>query len=153
MLVIEADSACPSAPQPLPPDLRRRTFQTVMTQQGSQLTISIPEVDPTRLACVTGAYNFGYCRFFGRASATGAAFDLTVGDSSFYGYPDLVEALWLGLGNGPGLVVLGTATTARSDTGLSGNLAGSMTLYDRVVPRPSQPIGSCGAGRFELNKR
>jgi hypothetical protein len=152
-LAIEANSACPSAPQPLAPDLRRRTFQTVMTQQGSQLTVSLLTLaEPNRLACVSGPFVF-VCQFLGRATAIGATFSLTNGSSSFYAYPDLVEALWFGLGNGPGLVVLGTATTARSDTGLSGNLAGSMTLYERVLPRPSQAIAGCGAGRFELTRR
>jgi hypothetical protein len=141
-LTIEADDACPSAPSPLPPDLRRRTFPVEIRQAGSRLTVLVDQ----RFCDDRG------CAFAGLAWASGATFQLTMGESrGFVEPPDLME--WIAV---PGhfapsqlLWFLGTATTNFSATGLLGRLAGTITLF----PAWSQPsIASCGAGRFELRQ-
>jgi hypothetical protein len=74
--------------------------------------------------------------------------------------PDLVEGLGgdidlrTGIGDRSGLWFLGVATTTFSATGLSGHLAGTITLHPVVFPAPVPPItAACGAGRFELTRR
>ena len=102
-LTIEANDACPSAPNPLPPDLRRRTFPAEIQQPGSRLTVSVlPPCD-------------GICKFVGRASGSGATFQLTTGlDIFLFEAPELKESF-----PDPGrfapnqeLWFLGTATTS-----------------------------------------
>jgi hypothetical protein len=139
-LTIEADDACPSAPNPLPPHLRRRTFPTGIRHAGSRLTVS------------TGAGSFA-----GRASASGATFQLTEGEAvGFLEHPDLLERLGTidlrGGGDHSWLSFLGVATTHISATGLAGNLAGTITLYPNVDPASPSTAG-CGAGRFDLSRR
>ena len=138
-LTIEADDACPSAPNPLRPDLRRRTYPASIQQAGSRLTVSV--FPPCH----------GICKFVGRASGSGATFQLTTGlDIFLFEAPELQESF-----PDPGrfapnqsLSFLGTATTNFSATGLLGSLAGTITLSGG-----STSIASCGGGRFELSRR
>jgi hypothetical protein len=142
-LIIGADAACSSAPQPLAAELRRRTFGVTVRQEGSRLTVAVGS------NCVAGIY--GGCQFLGQASPSGAAFDITDGGSSFYTYPDLVEKI---SGDGiTGLVVIGRVAAVRSGAGLSGNMTGSLTHYNVISPYPREPLGQCPAGRFELVPR
>ena len=68
-LTIEADDACPFAPSPLAPNLRRRTFPAAIQQAGSRLTVL---VDKRIFRCGDGSDRG--CAFVGRASASGATF-------------------------------------------------------------------------------
>jgi hypothetical protein len=140
----DADSSCASMPRPLPEDLRSRSFPVTVTQQGSGLILTVSS------PCTS---IFEGCRFGGHATSEGATFLIGTGTDGFYGYPDLVEALWGGPGNGPGLEISGTATTIGSADRLSGRLQGAMALYQVVVPRPEDLLASCSAGRFELVRR
>ena len=154
-LTIEADDACPSAPQPLPADLRRRTFLAEVQQAGSRLTVSIAS------PCQRDGWSETGCRFTGRASTNGATFQLR-DPSVDVGYalmPDLVERLgWsidlrTGVGDNSGLWFFGVATTHIIPNGLSGRLAGTITLHSWITP-PNYPIvAGCGAGRFEMSGR
>jgi len=86
-----------------------------------------------------------------------------VGEAPDLGYlrmPDLVERLgWdidlrTGLGDRSGLWFLGTSTTNIFGTGLSGHLAGTISLHRVVFPAPDHPsVAACGAGRFDLTRR
>jgi hypothetical protein len=144
-LTIEADDACPSAPSPLPPDLRRRTFPVEIRQAGSRLTVLVDQ----RFCEDRG------CAFAGLASASGATFQLTRGeDNGFLERPDLIEIILVPDGSGGvgwGLWFLGTATTNLSATGLLGSLAGTISFFPPGLVSPA--TASCGAGRFELSRR
>jgi hypothetical protein len=156
-LTIEADDACPSAPNPLPPDLRRRTFPAEIQQAGSRLTVSVGG------RCIHDSIEGVGCRLTGRASTSGATFQ--VGEAENLGYyrmPDLVERLGgffdlkTGIGATSGLWFLGVATTNISATGLSGHLAGTITLHSNIFPAPDAngpATAGCGAGRFDLSRR
>jgi hypothetical protein len=146
-LTIEADAACPSAPSPLPPHLRRRTFGAQMQQTGQRLIVSVSS------PCV-GHFDEG-CEFTGRASTSGATFQLTEGDQSrgYYTAPDLVEGLATFVPDPQGLWFLGVAMTNISAAGLSGSLAGQITYHPNVFPFPGPSTAGCGAGRFELTRR
>jgi hypothetical protein len=142
-LTIETDAACPAAPNPLPPNLRRRTFPAQMQQVRSQLTLRAGS-DPNRWIA-------------GFASNTGATFSLLgAPDSGFVEWEDLVE--WIFDINGDPvqqIVFLGTATTNFTPTGLLGSLDGTMTLYPYLPSehRRLPSTGACRAGRFELTRR
>ena len=144
-LTIEADAACPAAPNPLPPNLRRRTFPAQMQQVGQSLTVL---VDPP-------CYGLeGACTIRGSASTNGATFRIADSDysSGWYDrYPDLVEIL--GPGYVEGLWFLGVATTNLSATGLSGSLAGTITYHPSLRVPMGPSTAGCGAGRFELSRR
>ena len=148
-LTIETDAACPSAPRPLPPDLRRRTFPVQIEQVESRLTVRVS--DPCRGVD-------GNCVLAGRASNTGATFSLTEGPYPALGYlgpEDLVEGIIVNNhATYQDLVFLGTATTSFSATGLVGNLVGTMTYYPHEFPGGRRPsTAACFAGRFELTRR
>ena len=152
-LTIEADDACPSAPQPLPAHLRRRTFLAEIQQAGSRLTVSVAS------PCYRDEWGGFGCRITGRASTNGATFQLTTkGEDLGYAVaPDLVERLgWnidlrTGLGDSSGLWFLGVATTHIVPNGLSGHLVGTITLHSWIFPAPNHPIiAGCGGGRFEM---
>jgi hypothetical protein len=88
-----------------------------------------------------------------------------VGEAENLGYyrmPDLVERLGgffdlkTGIGATSGLWFLGVATTNISATGLSGHLAGTITLHSNISPAPDAngpATAVCGAGRFDLSRR
>jgi hypothetical protein len=151
-LAIEADDACPSAPQPLPAHLRRRTFLAEIQQAGSRLTVSVAS------PCQRDGWSEVGCRFTGRASTNGATFQLR-DPSVDVGYalmPDLVERLgWnidlrTGLGDRSGLWFFGEATTHIVPNGLSGHLDGTITLHSSIFPPDYPNIAGCGGGRFEM---
>ncbi len=142
-LIVAADAACSSAPQPLAAELRRRTFEVAIRQEGSRLTVAVGS------NCVAGFY--GGCEFLGQSSPGGAAFDITDGGSSFYAFPDLVEKI--SRDGNTGLGVIGRVAAVRSGAGLSGSMAGSLTHYNVISPYPREPLGQCAAGRFELVPR
>lgn len=147
-LTIETDDACPSAPSPLPSNLRRRTFSAEIRQTAQRLTVSVGS------PCV-GSYDPEGCRFEGLASTSGATFQITEApDRGFLQMPNLVE----GLGGATivdrqGLWFLGNATTTISETGLLGSLAGTITYHPVVFPAPGPSTAGCRAGRFELTRR
>ena len=148
-LTIEADDECPSAPKPLPPDLRRRTYLVEIRHVGSRLTGS------------TGIDD----RFTGSAWASGATFELRDGGGDLTGVaapPQLHETFEIGNSLKTGrpefsaLSFLGVATTHVSATGLSGNLAGTIMFHASKFSadwRPSSATAICGGGRFELSRR
>jgi hypothetical protein len=156
-LTIEAHATCAAEPTPLPAPLRRRTFPAEIRQTGARLAVSVG-------GSCAGADFDGGCEFAGTASSDGAVFQLTEGeDLGYYQMPDLVERLGgddfslSGTTNvdRSGLWFLGRATTNVSDTGLSGNLDGTMTYYRVVYPFPFAEgrISGCRTGRFDLVRR
>jgi hypothetical protein len=148
-LTIDADAACPSAPSPLPPNLRRRTFPARIEQVASRLTLTVGP------PCINLG-NEGGCVIDGRASTSGATFQLTEGpDLGYLRMPDLVEGLSTFFGDRQGLWFAGTATTNLSEAGLLGSLAGTITHHAIVFPSPAPnpSTAGCRAGRFELTRR
>jgi hypothetical protein len=152
-LTIEADDACPSAPQPLPAHLRRRTYLAEIQQAGSRLTLAVAS------PCFRDEYAGFGCRITGRASTNGATFQLRDPgvDVGYALMPDFVERLGFsidlrtGLGDSSGLWFFGEATTHIIPNGLSGHLAGTITLHSWIFPAPNYPIiAGCGGGRFEM---
>ena len=137
--------------------MQLQNFPAEIRQTGARLAVSVG-------GSCAGAEFDGGCEFAGTAGSAGAVFQLTEGeDLGYYRMPDLVERL--GGDNfslsgtsdvdRSGLWFLGRATTNVSDTGLSGNLDGTVTYY-RVVypfPFPEGLISGCRTGRFDLVRR
>ena len=146
-LTIEADDACPSAPNPLPPELRLRTFPARIERVDWSLTLHV--------GCEYGQGEG--CRIAGLASNGGATFSLGLRPDDFgaFGGEDLLELVTINRHPGQHLAFLGTATTNFTPTGLLGSLGGTITLYPFQAPpglrHPS--AGACRAGRFELTRR
>jgi hypothetical protein len=163
-LTIEADDACPSAPSPLHPQLRRRTLPAQIEHVGSRLTVRVsggPTEQPSGFAgCVYG--DDGKCVFNGKLSTGGATFWLRPhGPVGWDPLPDLLESIQID--NPPSPLVglqelwfIGTATTNFSANGFLGNLDGTITYYPIGWPnsgRSHSPTAACRAGRFELSRR
>jgi hypothetical protein len=138
-MTVEAGSSCGFG-TPLISDLKRRTYEADITQNGPRLTIT-----------VSGALAAGSGRFSGVASLSGA--DVELRDSGDYwspvpyNYPDVVEIL----GDGTVLVTVGRATLVQTPTGLSGNLTGRMTQYSG--PKLDRSLAGCPTATLTLTRR
>lgn len=146
-LTITADSAsCPvTARNGLPPELRIRTYDATVTQNGPQLSVKLSG----------GSLMFG--SFTGTQNGATATFDIRGITSSFYYYYnyfdrslDLVEQL------APTnfLVISGKATTSQVSAGQSGQLSGVIGLVPRLTGGYANFTTSCwGKQRFVLVRR
>jgi hypothetical protein len=136
-MTVEAGSFC--GVPPLRNDLKRRTYEADITQNGPYLTIVL-----------SGALAPGG-RFSGVASLSGADVELRDRGDYWspepYNYPDVVEAV----GDGTVLVTTGRATLVQTPTGLSGNLAGDMTQYSG--PTLDRSLAGCRTATLTLTRR
>ena len=143
-LTIEANAGCATATNPLPPELRLRTFTAQVEHVGQNLTV--------RVQTVQTQWDAG--GFVGVASNSGAQFWMATHDEFGITVEDFVERILPSNKVDPTehLVFLGAATTKYSATGLLGTLDGTITYYKNInpFPFPRQFVGSCGAARFEL---
>jgi hypothetical protein len=135
-MTVEAGSFCGD----LRNDLKRRTYEADITQNGPRLTITL-----------SGALAAGSGRFSGVASLSGADVELRDRGDYFspepYNYPDVVEVL----GDGTVLVTYGRATLVQTPTGLSGNLTGGMTQYSG--PTLDRSLAGCPTATLTLIRR
>ena len=121
-LTVSVNGACQSfGGTPLPADLRRRTYTADVTQNGSDLLVS--------LSGAMFAQNGGGLgnHFRGTSTGNGATFRLnSYWDFYYYGlYPDLAERM----SDGTVLAIGGNASTAVSAAGLNGTLLGDMSYF------------------------
>jgi hypothetical protein len=132
----------------LPDDLRHRTYDAVIAQDGPLLTVTLTA--PRFLVDAGGQGN----RFTGMVTATGATFQMRAGYDFYYyprnpNYPDVAELL----PDGTLLVVVGRTTVTGTSAGLSGQVSGSFILYRGSSFPAVTYLNSCSAGRLTLTRR
>lgn len=140
-MTVEAASGCT-----FPEDLRRRTYDAVIAQNGPFLSVSLS--GPQFLVDSTGQGN----RFSGSVTTEGAVFQMRTFADFYYPtnppHPDVVELL----PDGTLLVVVGSPKVTATPTGLSGHVFGSFTLY-RGAKFPSVDyLSNCGAAGMTLTR-
>ena len=131
-LTLEAGSSCTV---PLAAELRRRSYDATVTQNGTRLEVVLTEPRFVILADNNG-------RFSGTVTATGATFVIEGGWTSGN---NLMEQLT----DGSVLEIYGTAHATESSGVLSGSLSGWFSHYRWVGPY----LGECDASRFTLSRR
>lgn len=132
----------------LPDDLRRRTYDAVIVQNGPQLTVTLTA--PKFLVDAGGQGN----RFTGMVTATGATFQMRAGYDFYYypnnpNYPDVAELL----PDGTLLVIVGRPAVTATSAGLSGQVFGTLTLYQGSSFPAVAYLNNCRAGRLTLTPR
>jgi len=142
-LTIDLAGTCSSG-QPLSQSLRRRTYDADITQKGPDVDVVLTE--PRFRINEAGQGN----RFTGRAT-TEVTFFLYSYDYYYGYYPSVVERL----ADGTILVPGGTVTTTGSAAGLSGNMEGSIFLWDARFPTSINLLGYCysSTAQFTLTPR
>jgi Carboxypeptidase regulatory-like domain len=144
--VLAVDMNC-SGSNPLPDDLRRRSYTAVLTQNGPDLEVTLTGADFAVNSAGKGS------RFRGRVDPAGATFSFDTGDLYYYYgpsyYPDVVERLSTGMF----LVLRGSAVTTLSSAGLTGTFNGSLVQYDSRFPR-NFVVNGCSSptNRFTLSR-
>ena len=142
-MTVEAAGSCE-----LPDDLRRRTYDAVIVQNGPQLTVTLTA--PKFLVDAGGQGN----RFTGMVTATGATFQMRAGYDFYYypnnpNYPDVAELL----PDGTLLVIVGRPAVTATSAGLSGQVFGTLTLYQGSSFPAVAYLNNCRAGRLTLTPR
>jgi hypothetical protein len=128
-LVVEA--GC-SGPNVIPDDLRRRTYEASMRNDGGRLEVLLTE---SRFATAGN-------RFWGWIRPNGATFYI---DNYYTPTPELKEVL----PDGSMLIIEGLAVTTGSGDSLSGPLEGWFIL----ITASNQFLANCRAGKFTLSRR
>ena len=147
VLTITAESpACPSsARNALPEDLRVRTYDAVITQSGSQLSVKLAG-GSLLFGNFTGTVNGGFATFDIRGISSGFYYYYSYFDRSL----DLVEQF------SPisFLVISGKATASTVSTGWSGSLEGVMGIVPTISSSyPTFSAACYGKKRFVLTRR
>ena len=146
MTVDASSSGCSTGR--LPEDLRRRTYDATVTQNGPRLEV--------RLAAATfvldgqGRGN----RFNGVVSSTQARLTMTDFAWPYYGpieptHPDIAERL----SDGTTLVIAGEANLSQTADGWSGTMLGYMSQYDGGTFPNVRWLSGCPASRITLSRR
>ena len=134
-LVLEAVPNCAgSTPPLLASDLRRRSYDAVVTQSGTTLDVTLTE--PRFVA--------GFNHFRGALILGGASFFLD------WGYYDPWAEVTELFADNSRLVIWGSATTSDSPSGLSGTF--SNAFLEQYTPT-YQRLGSCRGATFSLVRR
>jgi hypothetical protein len=149
-LTVEVTDGCPGT-TPLSTDLRRRTYDAVLSQNGPIVDVTLTE-PRFRLSDNRGN------RFAGRVDSLGATFGLDIFSFYFYYYgynyfrfPNVVERL----ADGTHLEMNGAAVTTGSRAGLSGSLNGALIQWDSRFPNVAFSLARCSSSdhRFTLTPR
>jgi hypothetical protein len=145
-MTIEGPGSCPER-EPLPPDLRRRQYDAVITQNGPQLTVTLTGA-PFLISGDQGN------RFTGVVTGTSATFKMRRFSEAYYypvgpPHPDVVERLQ----DGTLLMVTGDATVSATSGGLSGSMFGGLTQWRGTAFPNVIFLGYCGADRLTLERR
>jgi len=137
-VTIDAAGTCSPGSPGLSASLQRRTYEATVTTMGSSVDVRLTE--PRFRVDAFGQGN----RFFGRTDPTTVTFTL----NSFYVYyyytyyPSVAERL----PDNTILVPFGTATTTRSNGGVSGPMGGGIFNYDSRFPATNTSIiGRCSS--------
>jgi carboxypeptidase family protein len=142
-MTIEADGgACG-----FPDDLRRRTYDAVIVQNGPQLTVTL--TSPRFLVDAIGQGN----RFTGVVTTAGATFEIRSFADFYYpggpGHPDVAELL----PDDTVLVVVGTPRLSGTSASLTGPANSWLSLY-RGSRFPNVIfLNGCSAARLTLTRR
>ena len=145
-LRVSVEGAC-QAFRPLAANLRERTYDASLAQNGPELIVTLSGAD---FATSAGTRN----QFRGTVDARGATFTLGEGRLAYFSYgrflevPDVVERL----ADGTVLVVSGRAVTTLTGSDLVGTLGGSMSQIQADFPANSFYLGWCDSPihRFAL---
>ena len=147
VLTITADAkSCPaSGRNSLPPDWRVRTYDAIVSQNGSQVSVKL----------VGGSLMFG--SFSGTQNGTNTTFDIHgITTDPFYHYYnyfdhtlDLVEQL----ASNTYLIISGKATTSKVSSGFSGQLVGVMGVVGKLTGYPDLVPSCWGSQTVDFSKR
>jgi hypothetical protein len=147
-LTITADStSCPvSARNAFPQELRVRTYDATLTQNGSQLSVKLAGA-----SVMFGSFN-------GTQNGASATFDIhgiTVDPFYYYyNYVDRTLDLVEQLSPTSYFVISGKATTSQVSSGLSGQLNGVMGVLAKITSGYANFTTSCyGKQKFVLTRR
>jgi hypothetical protein len=144
-VTIDAAGTCAGNPE-LPSNLQRRTYEASVTTTGSFVDVRLTE---PRFRVSFGQGN----QFTGRADPASVTFNLfALYAYAYYYYPSVAERL----PDNTILVPFGTATTSRTNGGVSGTMNGGMNNYDSRFPAFNSAIlGRCSSNgiRFTLTPR
>jgi len=132
----------------LPEELRRRTYEATVTQNGPRLEVRL--TSPTFVVDAQGRGN----RFNGVASSTQASLTMVDFGWPYYSptaqfHPDIAERL----SDGTTLVVAGTVDLSQTGGGWSGTLLGYLTQYDGGNFPNVRFLSGCPAIRVTLSRR
>jgi hypothetical protein len=131
-LTVEAAANCPNTTRPLAQDLRRRSYEASIRQNGSRLEVFVN--DPRMVGN----------QFSGNVTPTGATFTVD------WGYYDIYSQLAERMEDGAYLSIWGNAFTTNSSGNLSGTFNGG---FEHFMYPPWSPRGSCSAASFSLTRR
>jgi Carboxypeptidase regulatory-like domain len=146
-LAITADSACPvTGGNPFPQDLRVRTYDAGITQDGLKLSVKL----------AGGSLMFG--SFSGTQNGASATFDIhgiTIDPFyHYYNYMDSTLDLVEQLSPTSYLIISGKATTSKVSGGLSGQLDGVIGVLGSLKTSYPNFTNSCfGKQKFVLTRR
>lgn len=134
--------------KPLPADLRRRTYEATVTQNGPLLDVRL--TGPAFALDAQGRGN----RFRGTASPTQARLTMQDFGWPYYSptapsHPDIAELL----PDGTTLVLAGTVELSRAADGWSGNMIGYLAQYRGSAFPNVVYLGDCVATRLSLSRR
>lgn len=146
MIVDAGTSGCYS--RALPEDLRRRTYEATVTQNGPRLEIRL--TSPAFMLDAQGRGN----RFNGVASSTQARLTMVDFGWPYYSptaptHPDIAERL----PDGTTLVLAGTADLSQTGGGWSGTMLGYLSQYDSGNFPNVRFLSGCPAIRVTLSRR
>ena len=146
-LTVTADAkSCPlTARNALPPEWRVRTYDAIVSQNGSQLSVKLSG----------GALTYG--SFSGTQNGTTATFEIhgitTDPYYHYYSYFDRSLDLVEQLPANQYLIISGTATTSKVASGLSGQLVGVMGVVGSLSGYPNLSPSCWGSQTFDFSKR
>jgi hypothetical protein len=142
-LSIEVNGACAGfGARAIPPNLRRRAYDAVVTQSGSRLAVVLTE---SRFQVDQFGRGNG---FQGQLTPAGATFTLLPAD---YYDPIQQSDLMERIDDGTLLSIYGTGTTISSPSGFTGTLNGWFSQYS--TGGGSFFLADCQAGRLTLSPR
>ena len=134
---------------PLPDDLRRRTYEATVSQNGAHLQVLL--TSPAFAMSAQGQGN----RFGGLVSSNQARLEMVNwADPYYYGptvqtHPDVAERL----SDGTTLVLAGTVNLSQTADGWAGTMSGYLTQYNSGNFPNVRYLGSCSASRITLSRR
>ena len=147
VLTITADAkSCPvTARNALPPEWRVRTYDAIVTQNGSQLSVKL-----SGGTLMSGSFN-------GTQNGTNATFDIhgitTDPFYHYYSYFDRTLDLVEQLATNTYLIVSGKATTSKVSSGLAGQMDGVIAVVGKLTGYPNFANSCFGTQKFDFSKR
>jgi hypothetical protein len=123
--------------KPLVAELRRRSYEATVTQNGSSLQVVLTEPR------FEDWHSEDAGRFTGNITSTGVNFYIGRDRAGWF------SLLWERLPDGSTLQIEGSANTTESSGVLSGALAGWFTY----LGSKGEPLGECDGSRFTLSRR